>query len=381
MSDDQHWQPPAGLDGTQPGEASHSSFAGPAPHSQPAAPAAWTPPPKPGLIPLRPLTLGNILSGSFQVLRRNPKPTFGISLATQGVIMLVTVLVIGFVTFSAVTRLSSASSQDAPEIAAGAVASGILATLIPLVLSVIAAALIQGIIVIEVQRATLGEKQQLKQLWRRARGRLGALVGWTLLLSAIVTVAIALLVAVVWLFVGLFGTVGIVLGVLIGIVGGLAVIAGTFWLGTKLALVPSILMAERGTIRESISRSWSLTNGYFWRTLGIQLLVATILSVVSQVVATPISFLGPMVVFLIDPNGTGGPTTMVVLVATYLITIAVTAVFSAIILVVQSACTALIYIDLRMRKEGLDLELSRFVEESHAGTAPAADPYLVTPRT
>jgi hypothetical protein len=38
--------------------------------------------------------------------------------------------------------------------------------------------------------------------------------------------------------------------------------------------------------------------------------------------------------------------------------------------------TALIYIDLRMRKEGLDLQLMRFVDARQAGNADVPDPYL-----
>ena len=45
----------------------------------------------------------------------------------------------------------------------------------------------------------------------------------------------------------------------------------------------------------------------------------------------------------------------------------------------QSSATALLYIDLRMRKEGLDLELVRFVEARQAGDTSVPDPYL--PRT
>ena len=37
---------------------------------------------------------------------------------------------------------------------------------------------------------------------------------------------------------------------------------------------------------------------------------------------------------------------------------------------------AVIYIDLRMRREGLDLELQRFVEQRDAGQ-PVGDPYGV----
>ena len=42
-------------------------------------PRTATPAPKPGVIPLRPLGLGEILDGSFATIRRNPKATLGIA--------------------------------------------------------------------------------------------------------------------------------------------------------------------------------------------------------------------------------------------------------------------------------------------------------------
>ena len=61
--------------------------------------------------------------------------------------------------------------------------------------------------------------------------------------------------------------------------------------------------------------------------------------------------------------------------------VVVTVVVTAIGLIVQSSAVALIYIDLRMRKEGLDLELARFVEARQAGDTTVPDPYLRTPAT
>ena len=49
--------------------------AGPTPFGAPASTPGWSPPPKPGLIPLRPLSLGVILGGSFSVLRKSPQAT------------------------------------------------------------------------------------------------------------------------------------------------------------------------------------------------------------------------------------------------------------------------------------------------------------------
>jgi hypothetical protein len=57
--------------------------------------------------------------------------------------------------------------------------------------------------------------------------------------------------------------------------------------------------------------------------------------------------------------------------------ILVSIVVSSITSIVQSAAACLVYIDLRMRKEGLDLALVRFVENRQAGTANAQNPFAV----
>ena len=255
----------------------------------------WTPPPKPGLIPLRPLDLGTILGASFRVLRRNPKPTFGAALLIQGSVYLVLILAVAGVTFTAVSRVNSSTSQNTDQITAGATGLIVVASIIPALLAVIASAVLQGIIVLEVSRGAVGEKLTFRALWKRARGRIGALIGWATMLVLASTVLIGVIVAII-VFLGVsFGTGGIIAAVLIGILAffGLAVVY--VWLGTKLALVPSVLMIERMSIRGSIARSWSLTDGYFWRTFGISALVAVIVGVVSQVVSLPLNFIAPIV--------------------------------------------------------------------------------------
>jgi hypothetical protein len=53
----------------------------------------------------------------------------------------------------------------------------------------------------------------------------------------------------------------------------------------------------------------------------------------------------------------------------------VTVLVGAIGIVMQSASLALIYVDIRMRKEGLDLELMQFVEQKAAGATNIENPY------
>jgi membrane-anchored glycerophosphoryl diester phosphodiesterase (GDPDase) len=353
-------------------------------------PHGWTPPPKPGLIPLRPLTLGPILSASFQVMRRNPRATLEPALILSVLLTIVTAVgLTGYI--AALSRVSfAANSDDANALAAGSLVVSILVLLLGGAALTIATAVLQALIVTEVARGTVGEKLRLGQLWARARGRIGAVVGYTVLLILAAGVGIAIFFGIIVAIatatvvgnssttspndlVGvMFATFGVViLGYL-----GIAVVA--LWLSTKLAFVPAAIVLERLPIRAAIARSWTLTRGYFWRTLGIQLLVAVMISFATQVVTIPVSVIISLGTTLLIP--TGGTTTdpasaMAPVIIGLVITSAIVAVVTAVGLVLQSATASLLYLDLRMRKEGLDLELLRFVEARESGVE-VADPYL-----
>lgn len=333
----------------------------------------WAPPPKPGLIPLRPIGFGTLLAASFQVLRRNPKATFGSGLIVQAAIMLVTVVIVGIVTFWAIDRIDSAPLDQKDAVAAGSILTGVLSALIPIALSIIASALLQAVIVLEVARATLGEKLRLGQLWRRAATRLWPLALWTLLLTLALVIGVAVIGGIVVLLVGVGGVAGVVAGVLVGIFGGLLLAAASAFLYAKTSTVPSLIVLEELGVRASVTRSWSLTRGYFWRTLGVLLLVGLIVQVISQIVSIPVSLLFGVGAMLVDPNGAFSDQSANLSVVLSLI---VAIPIAAVAAVVQSAAVALVYLDLRMRKEGLDLELARYVESAaQGGNVP--DPYLV----
>ena len=391
MSEDQQqWQapdaaapvpPPAPVDPTLPTAPPPAgySYSPPPTYGAGSAPAAgtpgWTPPPKPGLIPLRPLTLGDILGASFRVLRRNPRPTFGVSLVLQAIVTVVSIVVVGLVFWSVLSRIDFSTAEDAATIGSGAPFLLGLSALIPALFSIVIGALLQGVVVLEVSRATVGEKQNAGALFRRFRGRIGALVGWSAIVAGVVLVAVSILVGLIILFVATLGTAGIVLAVVLGLVG----LAGGgvlyFWLGTRLSLVPSAIVLERLSIRDAVVRSWTLTRGFFWRTLGIELLVAVILNFATQIASAPLSFLSPLITGLIDPNGQVGPTAIAIIAGIGVLGLALTLVVGSIATVVQAAATALLYLDLRIRKEGLDIDLARFVEARQAGTE-LPDPYL-----
>jgi MFS family permease len=309
-------------------------------------------------------------------MRRNPRPTFGFALLVTAVIVLVTGVVVGLVTVFAFSRSFNADPEDIETLTAGSVALVILAAIVPAVLSIVVSSVLQGIVSLEVARATLGEKLKLSGLWRAGRGRIGALIGWSLLVTGIVLTAIIIVAALIGLLIALGGPAGIAIGVILGLLAGFGATALFIWLGTKLALVPSVLMLERVRLVAAVRRSWSLTNTYFWKTFGIILLVSVIVQTVASVISFPLQLIAGFGSALVFPNGSSDGAAIFAIVVT-LLSVVISVVFSAIALVAQSATPALLYIDIRMRKEGLDLELLRFVEARQSGDLSVVDPYLV----
>ncbi|BDZ53701.1 hypothetical protein GCM10025870_07740 [Agromyces marinus] len=348
------------------------------PTGYPAPNPSWTPPPKPGLLPLRPMGFGTLLWAPFRTLRRNPAPVFGTGLVVQLIAAIASVVVFVPLTVSAVGRLESAgTAADADAILAGTFGWMALLMLVPLAIGVVAGAFLQGVMVVEVATGTLGEKLGFGTLWRRAAGRIGPLIGWTLLVGLAVLVVFALfagiIVATALIAPDPIAVLGVV-GVLLVLLAGVAVLAA--WLGTKLALVPSVIVLERAGIVSSMRRSWQLTTGYFWRTFGLILLVGLIVGTVAQTVVQVPMLGGTILAFILDPAA--GPTYEAISIGSSVIGMILSVLVGAIAAVVQAALIAVIYIDLRMRTEGLDLDLERHVQSRDAGL-PVTDPYEAPP--
>lgn len=340
-------------------------------------PGVYVPPPKPGLIPLHPLSFGQLLGASFAVLRFNPRATIVPTLIVNVVQLALTLALFGFVGVSAIDRLQQASSADRGAIAAGVIAEGVLGGLVIAAISVFGTALLQGMLTLAVARGAVGKRPGAGEVLRRALRSIWPLIGFGVLVAAVeivVIVALALLVTAI----ALTGTtVGVVLAVLVGIVGGLAFAVGAGFLLVKLATVPSAIVLERLGVFAAIRRSWVLMRGAFWRTLGVFVLVVLMVGVAGQIVSFPFSLIGGAVGGLLFPDA-GGTTDPTVAIQTALITSIPAAVVSSLVqgigVVAQVSAFALTYLDRRFRREGLDLELQRVVEQGGADPFEPAEP-------
>jgi len=339
---------------------------------QPGPQPGWTPPPKRGLIPLRPLTLGDVLTATFQAIRRNPRPTFGFALLYNVVVTVIVGGVTGVIAWTLLSRFDMAAVEDQETILDGSLLLFLITLLATSLLTGALMGLVQGVIALDIAREALGERPRLRQLLAAARGRYGALIGWTFLESLASILLVVLVVGVFVAFLPL-GPLGAAIGVLVAMLVGAGCLVLFCWIGTKLLFVPTLLVVERRTIGSAMRRSWALTRGGFWRIFGISLLIYWIVSTAAQIITAPIQLVAGLLGGFLNPNG-AAEVTSGVMIGALVVSYALNAVIQSVVIVAQAAVPTVLYLDMRMRKEGLDLELQHWIEEQAAGRAPA-DPY------
>ncbi|MFZ3454246.1 glycerophosphoryl diester phosphodiesterase membrane domain-containing protein [Arthrobacter sp. 7Tela_A1] len=296
------------------------------------------------------------MDGAFQACRRNPAATFGTAIIIQAVIAVLSVIFGQSLIGSLEVLDTQAELTDAQAMSLGAsvLTGGTVLTII----SAIGILVMQGLLVIPVARAILNLKTGFGQTWRLAKGSFLRLAGMALLmLAASIAGAAAFIFAVVFV-IEFLGTSGIVLTVL----GVLAVVAVFAWLTVKLALAPAALVLEPRGIFAAMGRSWSLTRGNWWRTFGILILTSIIVSIIVSVISTPITML--VTLFASFGSGEAAGDDLSTILPVLVLTTAISAFFGAIGYAFQAAVTSLLYVDLRIRREGFDVELMR--EQEHA---------------
>lgn len=346
----------------------------------------WTPAPRKGIIPLHPLTFGMLLGKAFAALRHNPKVLFGFAVVIQLIVVIATAGVMGVVLLTTFSRLEtvSPSSPDFEAVFAGTIAINLLAGLLVGLASIAFTAIMQGVVAAEIGYATVGVKATLRMLWRRMAPAFWRLAGFASLSVVALFGGLAIVAGVIGALIagGLGGTpemIGIV--VLVVVLLGLAAIPLTVWLSTKLLLVPSILVLERARFREAFVRSWRLTRGRFWVAFGVTFLISLIMGLAMQVVSFPTAMLSSFLGTVIAPTGASEPSAVVGYVFALLAPQVLLLILQAITIVVQSTGGVLVYLDCRMRYEGLDQALLSHVERRDLGVPEEqlGDPFAVDP--
>ncbi|MFF4225761.1 glycerophosphoryl diester phosphodiesterase membrane domain-containing protein [Streptomyces sp. L500] len=300
--------------------------------------------------------MGEILDGAVSTTRLYWRTVLGVSaavaLGTQAAGTTVTGL--WFRDVAGLNKLADPGTADLHEVldAIGkSLGSLTVASLVGLVGTIIASAMLTVV----VSRAVLGRPASVGDAWREARPRLLALTGLFVLLPVLMAAAFA-----VGLVPGLLVAAGSDAGIsgdlsgdsagLLGL-GGLAGMATAAWLWVRYSLAAPALMLEKQGVISAMRRSAKLVRGAGWRIFGIQVLAAFIVFMIGSMAQIPTSLIDGIVT---------GESTMDHLTWTSLIINGIgAAIGSALALPITAGVTALLYMDQRIRRESLDIELAR----------------------
>ncbi|HVW40864.1 MAG TPA: hypothetical protein VHC18_05900 [Amycolatopsis sp.] len=286
---------------------------------------------KPGVIPLRPLSVGEILDGAVTTMRRHPALVFGIA-ALVAVISAALTLLANYFLLRDLPTLTvpgpAASQQEQLDYLSSVLGQTSSAVGVTLVITVLTRTFLSGFMTVVVGKAVLGSPVSLGQAMSELRPRLLPLLGLTIVYTIIVAVAsFFFVIPGIWLYV-LFG------------------------------LAAPALVLERGGIGESLRRSRLLVRGAWWRVFGVLLLTAIAAGIISVIIQIPFNL--QFGVGSVDSTELASASMGAQLLAALGQVIAQT-----IVAPFAAGATALLYIDQRMRREGMDIQLARV-----AGTAP-----------
>ena len=342
---------PAG-NGTQPPSAPRPNY-GPPPVASTPTHRSW----QPGIMPLRPMTFGDFLAYPFKAIRYNKAVIVGGPL----VCYLIVTLAMGVALWMLISDLGSGffsydysyDYTEEPAAIPGPRGETLVALAVTGILLLLSDVFSRAIITPGIARAVLGERISLGTAWALLRKRVWHLLGLYGLATLAVLGAFALFV------------VGYVFA-LMEDSGGAAVVLLLFGFPLMLAVallynifigvaVPVIVL-ERVRVGAAFGRTFRLIKGRFWWTLLITFVASLFAGIASSILLNVVQVVG-MIAIVALPDAE--------MLATGVFAIAMTLSY-IVSLVLQTSYIGstfnFVYIDLRIRHEGFDIDLAEAAE-------------------
>ncbi|GII33147.1 DUF7544 domain-containing protein [Planotetraspora mira] len=321
----------------------------------PPAPYGYRPQaPRPGIIPLRPLGLGDILDGTIKLIRSNPRTTLGLSAIVAAITTIPLAIGQAFY-FQSIGDVFSDPESFEGELPLGGLVAQYIGTLASAALGFVATIILTGILTRVLGRAVFGGRITAGEAWRSVRPRFWALFGLVFLQGLILIAPLLILVTLIVVLVasGTFGDLNsdMNVGGLIGLVL-LSILAWAIYFAffnTKFSLSAPALVLERRGVIDSMRRSWWLVKGGFWRVLGILLITSILTGLLSGILSVPFS-LGSSLIGITGASGGAAVLAGILIFAGNVLTAMITYPIAA-------GVHGLLYADRRMRAEAFDLVL------------------------
>lgn len=349
---------PAGVAAPQPAYAAPDTPGNSAPTASGYSQAStWSWAPKPGIIPLRPLTLTDLFSGSFSALRKNPSVLFGFTIIVMTVVALLSLAGTMLPLFSFTSLMSNdldpqASSKALLDSAYLSVVSTIVGYIALLAGSFLAGTVLDGVLSVAVSQLVIGKKITFKQSWALVKPRLWSMLGASLL--SMLAVGSPLLVLVILFFMSLYSWPGSdaffsLFGLLLAL--ALPVVLVSYVISIRFLYAPiCAVLEEKGPI-EAVKRSWALTSGSFWVTLGRVILINVVVGFIAGLIVQIIGIIAVIFMFTILGDPSSDPSNVWSTIMLYGVISALQMLAYSLVVPILAAYQTLMYVDEKIRKE------------------------------
>jgi hypothetical protein len=292
----------------------------------------------------------------------------GLSLLVAVVVQLITLpLSWLFLRDNTISFSFDPQDQPTPEDQFALLANTSIVSVLQVMVTLIAVLFLTGVLTAVVSRAVLGETTTIGEAWQLARPRLLPLAGATVLVL-LLEIGLAAVAFGPAILLGVLDAPAalVVLMVILGLVG--FSVLGVY-LYVIFALAPTSVVLERQGVVAALRRSRTLVKGAWWRTAWLLFLIFVIAYVISLVLALPFTVAGMITAYLAGDGEELKMFAALPLMVTgigSILTSAITWPFTA-------TGSVLVYVDRRIRREGLDIELARaagFTPTGQDGSSP-----------
>lgn len=298
---------------------------------------------QPGVMPLRPLRFAEFFDCAFRTLRYNPQTIF----AYSAIVMAFGIIVYIMIHPSLMGIMENPEEEQVFSTIGSLAWQSMMQGLLTVV--------VIGFLVYAVVGAVQGNKLTFAQVWQSMKGKILPLIGLIFTSVFLMIMVMSVVGGLTYLLV-LFAAEGngnLPVGVAIGIFAILVPTVVTLAVILYTTLAIPILVVENTGVFRSLGRSLSLVKGYFWRSfalLGLAwVMVAIIGGVVSGLIAPLITTIMQSAGLLTTEYGAAS--------ATMISTVGVSSAVQVLTTPFFAAFLTLVYTDIRMRKEGLDIAL------------------------
>ncbi|MFD5507206.1 hypothetical protein ACFWIB_05455 [Streptomyces sp. NPDC127051] len=334
------------------------------------------------MIPLRPLALGDVISGSFATIRGHWKTLAGVMLAVLAVALPAMALLVGIAVAAVYDHFEPVfdppfGEDPAAEHVVPLVVAAIVVFVLLFIIGTLGMSVIAALCPAILKEAVMGRPTTFRALWRTSVRRAPAVAG-ALFLSALIAGSPIVAILAVWLPLVISAGSKDDAIALLALLPLLMLVATPLavWLNIRFGLASAVVVMEGAGPVTGLRRSTALVRGGWWRIFGYTMVAVMLAGAIAYAIQLPFNLIGTFAMMPalqgIPEGGAPSAGAITALVFAFLLVFFGGAAGQVFQIGFSQLASAMLYVDQRMRREGLAEALLAELATTPAATTPAA---------